>query len=195
MGNAQGPQHAGLGTRYGRDGERDRLLNSTTPRSGPNMLHKTFPGGTVLVPNIAPAGRTLFPWSLRPGDSAAQRIVTPGTFSLAVMPVISGVRLDNNPPPQLTITPSVINYVYLEIQVDYDIQEGFIAGGDVLQGAVEVIASTSVAVDVPGSGIFYVLLGTISAVGVYTQMRFASMDFALSDTGTGDTEGQLTIFT
>jgi hypothetical protein len=134
------------------------------------------------------------PWTPRPGGSGW--IIRPGTFG-GVMPEIGGVRLDAASAPSIAVGIGV-NYIYLKVTVDYAIVEDFVAGASIEQGDVTVIASTNgdaSALDSPEDGEFHILIATISSGRVTAQPYHASLDWSFSDTGTGDSAIQLSVFT
>lgn len=133
------------------------------------------------------------PWSVYQGASSSQRRIRPGTIG-DVMPVIGGVRLDHDTAPDLTITPSAINYIYVRCTFTVDRQDAFVTGGDLVQGNAEVIASTTELTGNGSSDIHYLHIATINSAGVATPMRTASVDFVISDTGAGNDESQVSFF-
>lgn len=138
------------------------------------------------------------PWTLRTGSSATKRLIRPGTFG-GLSPEIGSVRLDNATPPELTITASAVNYLYLRCQFTLVTVDSFITGASIAQGDVTVIASataTAAALDSPGSGLFHVAIATIDATGLLTAQPYhSSLDWTISDTGAGASLASLTVFT
>jgi hypothetical protein len=136
------------------------------------------------------------PWTVSMGSSATQRIIAPGTIG-GIMARIGADRLDATPPPQLTITGSAVNYIYLRIALTLSTDgNGFITGGSLADGNATVIASLEAnpaVLDDPGAGLFHEHLATINASGLATQIRLNALTWSVSDTGTEESAAQISV--
>lgn len=139
-----------------------------------------------------------YPWTIRAGSATNTRIIEPGTFG-GVMPLISNVRLDHTPPPELVVNTAAVTYIYLRVHAEFTIINDFVAAAEIPYGNVTIIASSAEdpeTIDSPHGGIFHILLATLDASGAVTLQSYrSSLDWTFSDTGTGESNIQLTVFT
>lgn len=148
-------------------------------------LHLKITGGDA---------NTGHPWKVRPGSSSNSKIVTSGVFGGHIVPTINGIRMDEEPPPEVSVNLGADTYLYLVAQFDKEFEDSFVSNLLIEQGQVQIISSTSELASNPTIAELVVLLATCHPSGTVTQLRTNNMDWSFTDTGTDSGQVAFSVF-
>jgi hypothetical protein len=134
------------------------------------------------------------PWKVRAGSSSNSKIVTPGVFGGHIVPTINGIRMDEEPPPEISVNAGADTYIYLVAQFDKEFEDSFVSNLIIGQGAVQIVSSTSELASNPTIAELVVLLATCHPSGTVTQLRTNNMEWSFTDTGTDSGQVAFSVF-
>jgi hypothetical protein len=135
------------------------------------------------------------PWTLRMGPTSNTRYMKPGVFGGNIVPTVSGVRLDDNDPPAITIVSGQDTYIYLRCQFAKVLTDTFVSNLTIGQGDVTVVASTVALTNDVANAVANVLVATVNASGVAQHFWNEAIDWSFTDTGTNSQEVAWSFFT